>query len=821
MRITLNNFRCHVHEEFDIPDKGLVLLSGESGSGKSTLLEAIFFTLYDAVKKPYSFGKKTCEVIFELNDMIITRTKSPNRLIVEKDGKKYEDDAAQGILFKKFGNTFEEFLVSSYIKQKKESSILSLSSANQTQLIEKISFREDKNNTYKKQVGNLIRKKESELERLHVSSKIHKENIQRLVENSKNFDQEKFKDFEKETDINILFENATNNKLSCEKNIRELFDEKERLKSSIESCEREEEEQNKFKNERNELSVKISCMKTQLKNVKYSFSYEELTEKEKRLEELEKDIDEREKYMLAKDLEREYRTKYDEKIAEYDEKINISSEFILSEKELEMYKRKLNDFYVVPKGSKTPKEARDILLDVLKEVKTKYKTGNVKSSNAMITLLTKKNSLLLKNIKLNEDRINEYRIKIATLNITKSIYSCPCCKKSLMFKDDKLVEFFERKEQELNYEEMLQDCIKEQTDNKIELERNKKWIQNIKEVNDIASHKNYMTSEERDKMVEKISIHNIHKTNCEKYKKLRDEGIMPQSIDSIINSVTEIKRQLGKINHEISLSEVNKEMKKLSEILKEYYTNKSITNSLTNDINLLEQRLKLVDKKLENKKLHDLNFYKSRITDIDILTTEVLQNLEQSTKYLSLLNEYKIYLNYKKEIKYNSDKINAFELSIKNIEKDINSAINLKSDISNAEIIALQKTINNINEHSKYYLDMMFDNSPISVSLNTIKHTKNNSKFQLNTIVQYKGEIYDNISQLSGGERDRVNLSYILGVGSLLNSKILLLDECLSSLDGDTNTEILEFLRELAKDKCILVVSHEAINGIFDHTIYF
>ena len=76
MKIELKNFRHHRNFKLTIPDKGLILLSGESGIGKTTILSAISYALFGQIKKPYSHGTNTCSVklikqISESNEIII------------------------------------------------------------------------------------------------------------------------------------------------------------------------------------------------------------------------------------------------------------------------------------------------------------------------------------------------------------------------------------------------------------------------------------------------------------------------------------------------------------------------------------------------------------------------------------------------------------------------------------------------------------------------------------------------------------------------------------------------------------------------------
>jgi ABC-type transport system involved in cytochrome bd biosynthesis fused ATPase/permease subunit len=152
-------------------------------------------------------------------------------------------------------------------------------------------------------------------------------------------------------------------------------------------------------------------------------------------------------------------------------------------------------------------------------------------------------------------------------------------------------------------------------------------------------------------------------------------------------------------------------------------------------------------------------------------------------------------------------------------EKTHAANLTLKDLYIQAEIIAMKTTISSINEHTRYYLDTFFSDNHISAVLEAVYKGKKVQTLKINTGINYKGNDYDNINQLSGGEFDRCTLASVCGINSMLGSKILILDESLSSLDSDTNTDIIRFLKDLADDKLILVCSHEAVQGIFDDIV--
>jgi ATP-binding cassette subfamily B protein len=57
---------------------------------------------------------------------------------------------------------------------------------------------------------------------------------------------------------------------------------------------------------------------------------------------------------------------------------------------------------------------------------------------------------------------------------------------------------------------------------------------------------------------------------------------------------------------------------------------------------------------------------------------------------------------------------------------------------------------------------------------------------------------------LSGGQRQRVTIARALAK----RSKMIILDDCLSAVDTETEEEIIKTLRQQAKGKTIVVISH-------------
>ena len=143
----------------------------------------------------------------------------------------------------------------------------------------------------------------------------------------------------------------------------------------------------------------------------------------------------------------------------------------------------------------------------------------------------------------------------------------------------------------------------------------------------------------------------------------------------------------------------------------------------------------------------------------------------------------------------------------------------LKSIVDKAESISIQNVVHTINTYARQYLDLMFDD-PILVELSTTTETqKGKIKYTPSVIIQYQGNQYTSVTQLSGGEQDRVSLAFILAVNEMTRSKILLLDECLASINTQQNNLIIEGLKSFAKKQPVIVVQHNGIEGVFDNVI--
>jgi DNA repair exonuclease SbcCD ATPase subunit len=148
VKLTLDRFKTHTSKTLELPDTGLILLDGQSGAGKSTILKAFLYAAYGAVAKPVSWNETSCSVSWELKGQTITRGKGKGNISFNG----LTGDSAQASLCSFLGMSEQEFIASSYIAQKNDNSLLTLTPAEQLRFIERLAFGEQSPDLFKKKI---------------------------------------------------------------------------------------------------------------------------------------------------------------------------------------------------------------------------------------------------------------------------------------------------------------------------------------------------------------------------------------------------------------------------------------------------------------------------------------------------------------------------------------------------------------------------------------------------------------------------------------------------------------------------------------------
>jgi DNA repair exonuclease SbcCD ATPase subunit len=258
-------------------------------------------------------------------------------------------------------------------------------------------------------------------------------------------------------------------------------------------------------------------------------------------------------------------------------------------------------------------------------------------------------------------------------------------------------------------------------------------------------------------------------------------------------SIKEVSKLLTKqslyIEEQTNLEEQMNQIR--SELAKDPY--RALINSLKEKIALIEVPETLHKDLKRVRKQHD----------------EMTTQLETLSDRQQLLEAYDQWKRYQETIETLKDTIQKERGKVLETARKLEGFSTLTKHIKDAEHLSLDKTISGINYEAQQYLDNMFE-EPIKITLQTFRQLKTTKsvKSQINTIIEYRGYEYDTIDQISGGEQDRVSLAYTVALSSMYQSPLLLLDECLSSLNRELNTHILMHMKQLSSTRLVLVVSH-------------
>ncbi|ASZ85096.1 116L [Cherax quadricarinatus iridovirus] len=137
-------------------------------------------------------------------------------------------------------------------------------------------------------------------------------------------------------------------------------------------------------------------------------------------------------------------------------------------------------------------------------------------------------------------------------------------------------------------------------------------------------------------------------------------------------------------------------------------------------------------------------------------------------------------------------------------------SVKLLEIIKEAEKLAIEKVIDEINLHAQIYIDNFFSSSNLNVRLvfDGVKLTVNVNNNGFET------DLYC----LSGGEFARVNLAFTIAIAEINHSRILLLDECIASLDQETTEDVVNTIKLNFKGM-VLFIAHQTTLGVFDKVI--
>jgi exonuclease SbcC len=814
MRIRLKNFRCYEDNTFDLGDNGITLITAPSGYGKSTILNGIHFALFGVGNKVTSFGKTSCLVELDFDDLKIVRTKRPNRLVVNEI---YEDEVAQQLINNKFGENFD---VTGYISQNAMNSFIMMNPMEKLSFLERFAFKDIDLNDIKSRCKANITKTHDEL----IANESQLQLARKIIEEIK------------KPDENIKFP------IKCKKSQIELAikNENVRFKNCITLITKAQNNIVKKEKELNSIHILNSIISTRTESI--DSIHNKIIQIEKQIENIdinfidENNLEEHKRSLSTLLLQKELidiETMFD------DDTIKLNNMKIQEEAEYKSALEKINNELWHEFKSDELIDTLESLTSSLNDIE---KIANIKKE------LNKYNSINSSKLEENERKLNsnkqEFDLKnrlLSRLKLQKELYSCPSCNVKLrLVKNSLCLENNTDTDIDLDMSTITNQVNQLNTEinilnRSIENDRYKLKLKNELETTLSELINSYDDLPEKDNIINDINYlkeYQIEQRNLEKKKKSIDDSIQncsfSSSYNSFKNNVLALERQLVRLKskHTTSTSTSMTE-NELRELIQTETDSINLHKRLnTNKTELLKEQLRYENfiSIAQNEHITKYN----QITTDSIIENEIntfkneIQNIqikkEEHSENLTLIDEWKRSQTDIENYKQWKERITSLESDCEITRQKHVASTMLKEKILEAESIALLNIIDTINTHTQLYLEAFFPDDPITITLQTFKETKKNTKPSINLAIEYKGMECE-LNMLSGGELSRVILAYTLALGEIFNTPLLMLDESTASLDQLMTGCVFDGIKEHFNGKLVIIIAHQIVEGGFDRVI--
>lgn len=803
MKIVFKNFRCYEDKTFTFSSKGLCLLSGNSGKGKSTILFGIYFALFGKGTKVITYGKKSCSVKLEFNDLKIERTKGPNRLIVNDI---YEDDAGQTIINETFGNTFD---TTGYISQNSLNSFILLRPVEKLEFLEKFAFK----NINLKQIKERSKKIISQKNKILIETKAKLELTENIFKELEKPKKMKLPIKTKDQDIENIIEKQNikikNRETIMKKNIKNI------KKLNIQASDKKIFDNN-IKNIQDNLNKEIEKL-SEIENKKINYIGD--SELNKKQEELKKYIENKKRIIIQKQIDKDEKQLIIMKNNEKEDKEN----------KLIIINENLWKDYSKEEVEETLEDYRKCFVDKKQIIKLKNKLEKLEKLEKYIN----EKSLLEKSLDKNNNIIDENKKILEIIRLSNKIHKCPKCNTQLYFNNNKLEINNKKLDDNIQNKERVLELIKSTTNNSKDIKVKIKNIENIiNNINNINSeileientYEDITIMEDIEEDIKYFETYYNENIEQEKQKNMLNKQTYSKSLLTFEKNINIKKNEISKLCDE-NLKDINEE--ELRNLINNELNNKNKIDNNKNIRKKISEYIELQKDRIIQLKNDYNNKYKTNLENIEIikkikcLENENIKLEKEKQKYINNIEKIEKWKLNKKDFD-NYEKWNNKFLKLKEKEKEdrenyIASKI-FKDKILQAESIAVTNIIESINTHAQMYLDLFFIEDSINVNLLCFKKTKKHTKPQINLQIDYKGMECD-INMLSGGELSRIILAFTLALAEMFNTPLIMLDECTSSLDADTSEIVFDAIKENFNNKLIIVIAHQVVKGHFDNTI--
>jgi len=865
MKLQLTNFRCFKNLSVEFPQNGTVILWGNSGRGKTTIFKAINFALYGKEQKVTKYGEKKCKVQLEINNFQVVRTKNPSHLTLQVDDKKYEDDEAQSIIDSTFG---KDFLLTSYMSQKGLENFFTLSTNEKAIFLQKLALKEFDVDHIRKKVRDILRLRKDTLIQIQTKKDLYKDELRSIHSDSTIPTEPSLKIDMKGKSFEDFLQNEerlrTKNKNQLHQIQKEIDESNNSIINETEMSKRidvinhiiKEKESFLLQNtsESNiDHQLIINDCKNKLNNLERSLKYIQLqnsfNQKKEEFEEL---------------LQIE-QTNINKEIQKATTELNECSVDQLDDDEMNVIKKEIGLLKkargVVQEYQDDIPDCKDSLLECLEELAASLDESLIDNRKVEQTSREKLSKIIEEEIN-KKNKLDDVNKNIMTLepNGPKHHLKCPKCSQAFFIQQEKVVMLTSDpvvvKAQLLELTNLSKTLSSELQTTRLEKQKLERVIkefqseiesanQSILQISEMKKELLHISTNDDCNVLEKKlnnSLKNKMKidlltTQLGKLKNTKVEMIprvvvLKKQLDVVSSQLGEMsepkepgtnlvapKAQRTIVSPEEIEDEINKireKMMKHSQELLQIQKNKKMIKEIEDSISMLRGEL---TQHLSNTEMVNVEELMEKVTKLKEEMKGCEEKEEKFKKRNTRIQKYKVDLELYNKIDKMMKQISSVEHEEGLVLRGIGKAEMLLRKINDAESIALQNTIDNINIDVEEYITNFFGEN-VSVKLQAFKESNKGKEIKpgINIIIMKDGESID-LDNLSGGEADRVCLAFFLAFNKVSKSNIIMLDESLSSIHAEMVEDIVMYIKERLKDKLILFTLHQCNTGLFDQMI--
>ena len=771
MKIVLEGFRCHVHSSFEFPNNRTSLLSGDSGAGKSTIFSAIYWCLFGKLRNIYNKvdpGRK-CKVTLTVTvtngkDVTICRQKRPDQLTVDYDGKVWSDIVAQKLVDQLFGGR-QLWLTTSYIQQSNRCELLTGTQKEKLAILKTISLGDDNPEVY-------ITKIDMRLATLTYDITNARAVFDHSLQQYQNY---------------LATHQIKPEAISAIPSLPDHVDRKRVLETTIRELHQQLLHYRELKGRESQVTASLQRKKT-------------------RLDELLKQV---------KDIDNDRIRKLEQQIVSAKIYLSTSSKIEVIKKSMSVLEVK--DFTL---ADKSEYDLRQLLTRhhngtrICEELHCPYRAEDIqrkieeyrtrlaalkeyrKQEAIMKRITVLRSSLVVIPSDISSDiletKIQSLEQRSRVMQQSLDLLLCPCCDTTLRLVGGKLHKIEDQKPSTISDINTIKQEIRKLVNLKDALVRNDGIQRTVDELSSTLS------SSDVKELLSEIEL----ETYIRKLSSVMVVIIPDYTIEDIrvAKECRKLEQQLSCMKLDPQHSTSSTELSQLEEELVTLKHSRDQQMVISGEISHLQREIESLsswlitnNKVLNNNPEHDYDTHK--------------QELDSLTSFIQEIEDAQSSVEQEASLKTSRSNLERYYQSLTALN-------NLRDSAIKVEYKQLHTTVDNINIILEKVLATLFD-EPIRITLSMFKTLKkgNRIKPNVNISVEYRGIEYDSVNSMSGGEGDRISLAMIMALNMVSNSQMLLLDECLSSLNSRYREAAVTAINKF--NKTTIVVDHESVEGLY------